>query len=178
MAAPFHKILSKTERAIVAYLVAQGVTGAMIVSGKNSNVKTLPVVIIWAKHWEVSPPHGTEFMVDVTISVKVSAPPDAGETAEGRLAASNALLGPVFGSFTEPDANNGGDIPNNINTAAYAAAAADPDDAANNKDLSDFTCLNIVSQSGDSDGGKTEDGMDVWIDSMDLKLRCSPYAIS
>ncbi len=172
MSAPYHKILSKCERAVVAYLIAQGAgTATDTLPGKNSNVKTLPITIVWAKHWEVDPPHSREFMVTVSILCKVSAPADVGDTAAARRLASDSRLGPVFGSFTEPDPNNATDIPEAINAAALDASIADPD---NNADLADFTCIAIAGQSGDADANEKGD---VWEDSMDLILRCSPYAI-
>ncbi len=173
MSAPFHRILSKTERALVAYLIAQGAgTAATILAGKNSASKTLPISVVWGKHWELDPPHSREFNVDITIAVKCQLALDAGQTGNVNTLASDALLGPIFGSFTEPDPNNVEAIPVAITNAARIAAINDPD---NNGDLADFTCLAIMAQSGDSDAVEKEG---VWIDTMDLKLRCSPYNVS
>ncbi|SRR6266496_844822 len=176
MAAPFHKILSKLERAVVAYIIAQGAgTAADTVPGKQSNTKRLPVTIVWGKHWDVDPPHSTEFLCDLTITCKASAPIEDGQLSNDQVAASNLRLGKVFGSFTEPDPNNGSDIPDAITAAARAKATADAllDPVGPDVDLADFTFLNMVAQSGDADTSQKG----TWLDSMDLKVRCSPYAI-
>lgn len=176
MSAPFHKILSKLERAVVAYIIAQEAgTAADTVPGKQSNTKTRPITIVWGKHWEVDPPHSTEFACDLTITLKTDGLLKEDQLTNDQVAASNERLGKVFGSFTEPDPNNGSDIPDAITAAARAKAAADAllDPVGPDVDLADFTFLNIVSQSGDADA--TEKG--TWVDSMDLKVRCSPYAI-
>ncbi len=178
MSAPFHKILSKLERAIVAYIIAQSAgSDSDTLPGKRSGVKTLPVTIAWAKHYDREPAHGTEFMCDLTISCKYSAPLDVGQLGDDNRAGADLRAGKVFGCFTEPDPNSGNDIPDAITAAARAKATAD--DALEPKgpdvDLADFTCLNIAGESGDSDANEAGN---VWIDSMELKIRCSPYNVS
>ncbi len=178
MSAPFHKILSKLERAIIAYIIAQSAgTASDTLPGKRSAVKTLPVTIAWGKHYERQPEHGTEFMCDLTLSCKYSAPLDAGQLDDDNRAAADLRAGKVFGSFTEPDGNNGSDIPDAITAAARAKAAADAllSTPGPDVDLADFTCLNIAGEAGDSEASEAND---VWIDSMELKIRCSPYNVS
>lgn len=175
MAAPYHKILSKLERAVVAYLLFQEAgTEADTLPGKQSLTKTLPVTIVWAKHYDPVEINDTEFTCYLTISCKFNAALEDGQLSNDQVAASNLRMGKVFGSFTVPMQNNGNEIPD-ITTAARAKAAADallappgPD-----VDLADFTFLNVVSQAGDADPNEKGN----WVDSMDLKVRCSPYAI-
>ncbi len=177
MSAPYHKILSKLERAVVAYIIAQGAgTAADTLPGKNSNVKTLPVTTVWARHYDRMPEHGTEFICDLRINCKFSAPLDVGQLSDDNRAAADLRAGNVFGCFTEPDPNNSDDIPNAITDAARAKAAADDllDPKGPDVDLADFTCLNIVGESGDSDHNEN----DAWEDTQDLKIRCSPYNVS
>lgn len=170
----YHQLASKLDRAIVAYLVAEGVSPDQVYAGKDSlNIATLPAVIVATAQLNID--GGDAFsgsrVATVNIAVKhfPEAADSAAESATARLAA-DALLGSVADAMNK-QGQSGELLCDAINTAAWALAVSDP---TNHSDLASFSAFGLVqlgeSQGFDSDG--------IWNDVIRVQIHCCPANVA
>jgi len=175
MAAPYHNLASKIDRAIVAYLIAQVPSLADCCwPAKRSLDKSLPNVTVATT--DLVPADGNPFSGDrigkVSITVKSNAPIDdpfavgfATEANAAHRAAADRLTAQVFDALNLTG-QSGDLLCDAINAAAWALAAADPDAHA---DLADFSLTGILPK-GESQGFEG----DAWNDSSNLEVYACP----
>lgn len=169
MAAPFQKMLSKTARALVAYILAtppDGLTAVNCVPTKKSTDKTgTPLVICHCGQWSPDEANPGRSIVTADIIVKT----ENSGSDETKRKDSDALQGSTFDLFySDIGTTDLTVLADAITNAARAVAASDPD---NNADLADFKCdeIRILGGSVDCDEQAT-----VWTDTLQIELYVRP----
>lgn len=158
----YHNLLSKTDKALAAYLISMG-------AGESSNVypaklsvdKDVPCTICYAKSATPLAQYSGTYLVKAEIQVKTSACVDVNQTSTTPVTDSDLRTSEAFDAFhREPDPNNAGEVlAQEITTAARSAG------------VNDFTCLNVSITEVESG---TNDKGDVWVDTLNLELVCCP----
>jgi hypothetical protein len=179
MAAPYHKILSKVDRALVAYLISKNAgTAADTFPNKSSFNKRLPCTICASEEGKDLSGYSADFTIQSSIIVETAASIDVADAAQAARLASDARVGLVFDAFFTdlgpdkvPDFS-GDKLAADITTAARAAAAADP---TNNADLADLTIQNC--KVAGVEAGFKEDGS-AWRDVLNLEILANPSNVS
>lgn len=168
MAAPYHCICSKLDRALVLYLISRGAgTLADTFPAKRSLNAPLPATVAWTNRATPIPNTGS-YTCRATVQVKTSA-------NDHTPAASDARTAAVFDAFytvedgSELDSKK---IAAQITAAARAAALAAPADLA---DLADFTALDV--RLGDQEADFDADS-DLWLDTLSLEIDAAPADVS
>jgi hypothetical protein len=177
MGAPFHKICSKNDRALMAYLTSAAIaagTVADVYPAKRSGIKTLPCTICWTRRaTEIGKGQNTgTFELEVAVMVRSLAPSDAGETPEAKREASDLRVGKTFDAFYKDVDTAQDKLAEDITTAARALAISDP---ANQSDLADYTCLGL--EVDDIEAGFEETGS-AWVDTLNLKMTAAVGNVS
>lgn len=178
MAAPYGNILSKCDRAIVAYIISQSAgTIANTFPAKRALTKSLPLTIVWSQSATEAPPGSGNYWVDCKIICKSSAQVGTDTTAEALVAASEARFSAVADALNRKDPNNAYALPDAINAAARAKSAADDllDPKGPDVDLADFTVQGVVDKGPELD--ISENG-DVWSDGVNLSVYCCASNVS
>lgn len=172
MGAPYHNILSKLDRALVAYLIAQNAgTEADVFPAKRSQNKKLPCTICYSEKGEETVVNTGTYTIKSSIMVKTSAIDDAGQADGTARLTSEARVANTFDQFKK-DVDSGTDkLAEDITNAARALAAADP---AKNGDLADFTCQSVVDRGPEA--GFDEN--DAWVDTLNLEIVACPGNVS
>ncbi len=170
----YHNILSKSDRALAAYLKASvPASAALIFPAKQSTDKPLPICIVFsdraahlgAGNYEVK----TAVMVKTPVSVDVDEATGEPKATSEALVAS--LFDACFASGVSATGDQGDDTPLADAITAAARASTDPADA----DLADFTCQNITVESVEA--GHDRNGP-AWLDTLNLELVVAPSNVS
>ena len=172
----YHRILSKVDDALVAYIVGAGAGESMdpvnptatpgdTWPAKRSLDRILPGTICEAKSWDSE--EGMEFAgnlrVNASITIRTSAALDTGDTtqADAILTASEVRVAEVFDLFY-PDADgvDSGTLADALTTAAHAAGI-------------EVTVFGAVVT-----GGNRTQTSEAWEDVLELSLLCAPSIIT
>lgn len=166
-------LLSKLDRALVAYLISQGAgTLENIFPAKRSLGKTLPITIIWAQKSTEDPPCSGDYMCDTAVMVKTPPLDSAGDADNAKRVSSDALVAAVFDELKRGLDSGSETLAAAITTAARALAVSDP---TNHADLADFTALAVLD--GGMEQGLNEE-LDVWVDTFNLQILCCGKNVS
>jgi hypothetical protein len=166
MAAPYHNLRSKLNRAITAYLISVGAGGPEDTGPANARtLSKYPRTTIRAGVGKAEPPLTGNYRVTVYISVKGSAVQDPKEpNPEAARIAFDTRLATVFDALMQSDDDQTLRATKSaINAAGRAlAVAVDGSDeaiqfAANNADMVDFTVIGWY-DAGFGDGEPNEEG--------------------
>jgi hypothetical protein len=165
-----HKILSKTDRALVAYLISVGAgDAATIVPAKRSLEKPLPVAIVFSARARLI--SAGVYEVNCSVMVKSSASIDVDDDDTAPKAASETLIGAVADALEAGiDAHEQGHQLADAITAA-ARASQNPEDA----DLAQFTVQDIKNLGPEA--GIDRNGP-AWVDTINLELVACPKDVS
>lgn len=160
----FHNILSKTDRALAAFVIAQGAgTSADVYPAKRDDGKTLPCTICVSERFSESPAYTGIFIVDAEVHVRTAASVDEGQTLDQVLSASEIRVQQTFDLFhLDLTDQSGEQLAQDITAAAQGAS--DPD-------LLYWSAMDVKVVSGDR--GQDESG-NAWIDSIRLQILCCP----
>lgn len=156
MAAPFSRVLSKTDDAIVAYLISQNAgTAADVFPAKKSAKKTAPCTIVFSSEAREEIAFSGRYKVKTAIMVKSIAIDESTEVAGTQKTAHDARV-----ANTNDPAKNGpiGDsetLANAINAAVAAAL------------LTDYTVFGVVEES--QTAGFEED---CWVETINVEITC------
>ena len=168
MGAPWHNLLSKNDRALMAYIIAGNAgTSADVFPAKSSREKeTFPTTYCFSQigTGEDFPYSGT-----YTIKTRIEVRTMAAVKSDPRLE-SETRVAKTFDLF-HTDVDTAGDkLADDITAAARALAASDP---AHHADLADYTCqdIKLVSVEQDVDG-------DCWVDILNLEMVSCPSNVS
>lgn len=159
-----HNILALTDRAVAAYLSANGVASlASVYPFKRSLEKELPCVICMSRSGSpVAVADGT-YEIEVEVNTHTASPPDVEESEEEPLDKNDAIIDAVNSALHQFGNNehSGGGLAEAITSAAAGAG------------VSPFTCqdaeISNISQSID-----TQRGEPAWVDTIALRLTVSP----
>lgn len=171
MPSPYHKILSKTDRAVAAYLIAQDAgTAANVHPGKRSLDKSLPNITVISDSWLPLPgaPGSCTVKCSVQVKTKAALTVGASDTVKPRRD-SDALLagaGDALNNFTERTDST--ELADEITAAGRALAISDPDNEA---DMAEFKCDEIRIVGG---GLQIDEEGTFWMDTIDLELIVRP----
>lgn len=161
-----HNILSKNDRALVAYLISAGAgTTANTFPAKRSADKALPCTVVWSEDNACDGPAG--YVIKCSVMVRSSALDEVGETDETARLAAEARLAAVDDALMTGVSTQSGDtyeLAELITTAARALAAADQ---VAHGDLAAYTCL-ACRKTGDE--AAFEENTDTWVDTINLEL--------
>ena len=158
-----HRILSKTDAVLVAYLIGQNAgTAADVFAARRSSDKVLPCTIVESKAWQS--PEGQEFagnaVVDVDITVKCDSAVDVDSDAATVEAAAESRAGATFDAIEAGTSVNSTELASALNSVAVAEGIA-------------WTAFGAVV----TGGSRTQDG-DAWLDTITLQIHCAPSTIS
>jgi hypothetical protein len=171
MPAPFHRILSKCDRAFVAYLVACEVGGpGQVVPAKRSGNKDLPLVIAYSESYTTIRNTGC-YTVQMALQVKTPASVEVGAGEADPPADSDELVAEVIDAlYTIADGSawDSKKMAAQITVAARTLAATDP----NYADLADFTILDVRHTGGEA--GIVEGDLAAWTETVRLEIDCAP----
>lgn len=173
MAAPFHRILSKTDRALVAYIIAGGAgTSDNVFPARKSLTRKLPMLVAFSDSF--TPDEGNEATSIVKASIisrsEAAIQADNGTNQDQELAA-DALAGNAYDLFYQSADGtqfSGAELGDLITASARAAATAD---ATNNGDLVEFKCDHCRVTGG---GLQFNSDEGCWEDSITLELVVRP----
>jgi hypothetical protein len=169
MAASYHNLLSKCDRALVAYIVAQG-AGSLddVFPAKRSQDRALPCTVCYSEKAEEVAPYSGTYLVHSSLIIRTEAPADAGEDEAQKPLDSDARVAQTFDLF-HLDIDSAGDkLADDITKAARALAAKDP---AHYGDLNDFTLLDVIIKGPEAG---FEQGSVAWTDTLNLDLVACP----
>lgn len=169
----FHNILSKAQRAVVAYLISAGAgTDADIFPAKHAEtVDFLPFTAVAATDWSpaVEGSNRATFIVKVTVEIHTNCSQARGEDAETMRSDSDDRVQNTFDalSFADTNSQDGYVLGELITEAARSAGGS--------TDLAQFTCISAKMTGGDQGHSEKESE---WLDSVDLELLCVPSNVS
>ncbi len=170
MAEPYHNILSKTSRALAAYLIARGVGDSdTVLPLKSAKSKAaLPLVICAATSYTRASEDPGYYMVRASVIVRTAAAIDLPQDdVDAPVDASDEFQGNVFDAFKIyiTDDNDDSSLATQITTDARAVGG----------DLEDFTCIRVMDMGG---AVETNEQGTFWDDTMNLELICIPRNVS
>lgn len=151
-----HTILSKTDRAIAAYLISVGAgTSADVYPEKYAGDKGFPDTIIFSRA-RMDPPDSGVYIVTTMVQVRTSPSVNVGETAAEKVAANEERVSNTFDAFMAHVGSGTGEL------AALITAAGG---------VEDFTVQNvsiITMEAGFDARGNA------WLDTLGLELVVFP----
>ena len=163
-----HNILSKTDRALVAYLIScDAGTAADIFPAKLSLDKPLPCTICYSERAREITPHTAVYEVTVAILVRTDPSIDVGIDEDEPKETSETRVGDTFDCFFDQVEHSGHELADAITSAARAADA----------DLAAFTVQDIE-VTGQEAGFENRGGANAWTDTLNLTLIVCPANVS
>jgi hypothetical protein len=177
MGAPYNNLLSKLDRALMAFVVAGGAgTFSDVFPAKRSQTKGLPNTICYAEKGDEVGVGNPTRNCKASVMVRTSGAEDGAAAQTARLA-SEQRVAKTFDLFKTQTVvagqldTSGEDIATQITDAARALAIADP---VNHGDLADFTALDVM----DKGVAAGFDDDDAWVDTQHLEIVCAPGNVS
>lgn len=173
MGAPFHNLLSKNDRALMAYLISVSAgTAADVFPAKRSGNKTAPCTICWSKKADPCGDYSGTWTIQGAVIIRTLAPVDAGADAEQPRLDSETRVAKTFDAFHMDLDSSGDKLAEDITMAARALAAADP---SRHGDMADYTVLNLVIKGPEA--GFEEDS-EAWNDRLNFEMVACPSNVS
>ena len=155
-----HKLLSKNDRALVAWIIAQGAgTANNTFPAKSSLNKPLPCVIVWSESGKETPLYSGTYLVDVCVMVKTAASVDTNQDPSQPPIDSDNLVGAVFDCLHTDLGDSAEQLAQEITNAAHAAG------------VDGYTCQNIILIGPEA--AFAEHGA-AWVDSFKLQMLVCP----
>jgi hypothetical protein len=160
----FHNISSKANKALVAYLIAQGAgTADDVFSAKRADTQPYPpFTVVDSESWAEAQEYSGAFLVRCNVEVHTNAAPDKGEDTETMVldsdervqATGDALMNQTIG------ASDGYGLGEEITSAGG---------------VTNFTCISARLVGGE-DGRDEKQGE--WVDIFKMELLCTPSDVS
>ena len=163
-----HKVLSKCDQALVAYIISQGAgTVADVYTAKSSVDKELNDTIVWSERGVEDPPYSGNYTVTTRVQVRSVAAVDVNEDPDAVKQSSDDRVSDTFDLFHAATlGQNAGD------KLAEAITAAG--------NIPDFTIQNVrvisVSQGYADQHGRVMKAP-AWVDEMELEIICCPSSL-
>jgi len=172
MPAPYHNILSKNDRALVAYLISKNAgTAGDVFPAKTSRNKAAPCTVCYSESATETAPNSGTYTVKSQVMVKCLVIDDVGENAGAAVLAGDARTAATFDVLKTNIDSAGDKLAEDITAAARAAAVADPD---KNGDLVDYTATDVIDKGPEANF----DEAGIWIDALNLEIVCCPRDVS
>src|SRR3990167_5380522 len=172
MAAPYHNLGSKLDRALVAYLIGQGAgTARDVLPSNHSGTREVPFTVVSAHRGTPNPAAVGTYDVDVKVQIEGLAANQPGQ----RNRHQNRKQFDARGAKTYDALHLSTDgvsllaTADAITAAGRALAASDPD---NDADMVAFGCLYMTDLGFDRGEPKDEPG--TFLEILNLRCRCCP----
>lgn len=168
----YHNLLSKCDRALVAYIVAQKAGSLQdTVPAKWSLDRALPLTVCYSDRAVEAAPYSGTYVVTAAIMVRSPMAVELQAEDADALLASDARVQRTFNAFHTNIDSAGDKLADAITSAARKLASENSRYA----DLGDFTALDVSIKSIE---GSVEEGTTVWVDTLNLEVVCCPSNIS
>lgn len=161
-----HNVLSKTDRALVAYLTANLVGVEVgIYPAKRSEDREVPYVVVFSERAKQDPPGSGHWDLEVAVMIKTAAAPtqDVSETAQDIKDQSEEIEGAIIDLFLSGahPGQQDTELEDDITSAAQASGAA------GDSDLSDFVVTDCSLK--DQEAGFDAKGNN-WVTTLNLEV--------
>ena len=167
--ANYHNLLSKCDRALMAYIIAGGSgTSADTYPAKRSQDRDLPCTICYSESCVELAHYSATYSVKASIIVRSNAPTESGWDPSQPKLDSDARVAQTFDLFHTDLDSSGDKLADDITAAARALATTDPD---RHGDLANFTLQNIKIAGIEAN---FEEGSIVWNDTLNLVMVACP----
>jgi hypothetical protein len=161
---PYHNILSKLDRALVAYLVSLNAgTEEDVFPAKRDQEKVIPNTVCVSENFREEPSGSGNFLVSASIHVRTSAALDVDGDSTTIQEESEDRVQATFDAF-----HPGGDEHGEQLAAAITAAGSA-------EGVNEFTAFWCRVKGGDR--AQAEKGY-AWIDTLELEVYCAPSDIN
>lgn len=169
MASPWHNLLSKVDRALVAYIVQYGAgTPDDVFPLKASGDKVVPGTTCISERGLETEPYSGTYTIHSSVEVRTQAALDVGQDAQQVRDLSERRVALTFDAF-HSNVNSAGDQLGADITAVGRAT--------NQADLQDLTILNVSVRSVEAGFDEHYDGS-VWVDRINLEIIACPSNVS
>ena len=175
MAAPYHNLGSKLDRALVAYLIGQGAgTARDVLPSNHSGTREVPFTVVSAHRGTPNPAAMGTYDVDVRVQIEGLAgnQPGRGSRHQNRLLFDARVAKTYDALHLSTDGVSLLATADAITAAGRALAVSDPD---NDADMVDFGCLYMTDLGFDRGEPKDEPG--TFLEILNLRCRCCPSAV-
>jgi len=167
MATGSHNILSKTDRALVAYIISMAAgTAETVYPAKRAGDKSFPDTICFSSRARMETPHSGVYIVSAMVQVRTDPSIDVDETEEDKKEASEERVALTFDAFMAGVDSSSATLAEAITAAARATG---------DTDLQDFTVQSCTVEK--TEAGFSEKG-NAWLDTLDLELVVCPRNVS
>jgi hypothetical protein len=160
-----HNILSKTDRALVAYLLSEGVGNSdNVLPGKSAaDNPSMPFVVCMSPTCRPTVPFSGNWTVQTEIEIHTSAAPDKDEDTDTMKEESDDLAAQVFDALMrlQEGDQSGSSLADDISAAAHGAGV-------------DYTATDVMI--GEMEQGNTEKSGE-WVDKLTITVTCIPRTI-
>jgi hypothetical protein len=156
-----HNLLSKCDRAIVAYLISDGAgTAEDVFPGKRAaNLPNPPFTVVMSEGGSETVPFTGVYTVSTTVEIHTNAAPDQDQDTDQMRLDSDDRVAATFDALHDKFSQCGDQLADLITAAANAAG------------ISDFTVDNVSDfKIGQGRGEKEGE----WIDTLEMQLVCRP----
>src|SRR6266576_2788284 len=159
-----HNLLSKVDRALVAYLISQNAgTADDVFPAKDSGDKHLNCTICWSERGVEDPPYSGTYVVTAQVQIRTLAAIDVNQDPEEPKALSEDRVAQTFDAFHVGIDSAGDKLADAITEAAHAAG------------ITDFTVQNVspgpITQGFDDQHARAMKGS-AWVDAIELEILC------
>ena len=184
MAAPYHNLRSKLDRAIVAYLISAG-AGSIddVLSSRTRKARKFPNTTVKAGRGVPDPPYSGNYRVTVYVSIKYSATQEVKEPNPGLARTQfDQRVAQTFDALMQSDNQQDLHQTATLITAAGRNLAVDPNngtdpvtkqEAENNADMADFTIMQWIDQGFGSGPDEDAEGNN-WEEVLMFEALCCP----
>lgn len=159
----YHNLLSKCDRALVAYLISSGAgTVDDVFHHKRADdiPSVLPYTACFAQTADELIPFSGVYKVKASVTIHTNAAPDLDQNTEQMQLDSDARVAATFDAMHDLYIQSGDQLADLITAAAASAG------------ISDFTVQSI--SVGPIEQGKGDKDKGEWIDTIDMELICRP----
>lgn len=176
MPAPYSQLLSKCDRALVAYVISQGAgTADDVFPAKASLSKPLPCTICESrKATPVGNPYSGNYEIEASVCVRTEGSGEEDEnTADTPASIADTRVGLTFDAFQANVGASGEQVSSGEQVGQAITSAAHGYSGNRISDMADFSCDNcevVAMRAGFEAKG------DGWSDIIDLVLICRPSA--
>jgi hypothetical protein len=162
-----YNILYKVDRAIAAYLIADGAgtEDDTFPAKRAGDVPNPPYTAVFSDSGRRKFQGGSEYVVKTQVNIFTNAAPDVGENTEDMADDSGERVQNVFDAFNlEADDQGGHALADAITNTARTLGG----------DMADFTVTDVTV--GEIEQGAGKDGQ--WVDTINMELLCTPHNVS
>ncbi len=162
-----HNILSKTDRALAAYLISAGAgTSADVYPAKRAEDKVLPDTVCFSSKARLATPHSAVYVVTTMVTVRTNPSVNVNESAEEKTGSSDERVSATFDAFWADVDSSSNKLADAITQAARASGELD---------LAEFTVQDCTVETMVAGYDERDNA---WTDTIELELVVCPKNVS